>query len=185
MAVDSTPLNSWKVYSTGEQNQFQHPQYRLRSRYIRTKDPLPNMNYKQLEKALPPNYDLPKTRPPMESGERPPEFFEAEIPQLDESWVGEETLPVEEAPPVQEEFAYQISLNPTSGYVGDEVSVESVGGFPEIDGVYVNGTQANFVMVSYTNLVFEIPAGATSGPVELVYPDGSVLDAGILEVIGG
>jgi hypothetical protein len=177
MAVNTTPKNSWIVYTTGEQNQKQHPQYRLRSRYIKTKDYPPMMNYKQLEKALPPRYDLPFGETPMDGTENPPELLEA-TPELLEA----ELASVEESIQWTEEPEYRVSLTPETGSIGDEVSVEANWNLSEIIEVYVNGTYADFVCTSDTKLTFNIPDGATSGDVDLIDSSGRAIKVGSLRV---
>ena len=190
-AWNDTPVNSWTVYTTGEQNQRQHPQYRMRERYIKTKDPLPNMNYKQLEKALPESYDLPAAEVPDEDEEIPPELFEREAsdveiaPPVEKVPTAGKTPPKKKGPPKKEKPKARITLNPATGYVGDEITVEAPQGLPEIVEVQVNDFQADFVAVSPTILVFEIPVGGTSGPVKLVSSDGDVINAGTITIVNG
>lgn len=62
VGVDA-PINSWNNMDTRIPSI-----YKFRGRYTRTRDPLPVMNYKQLEEALPQNYNLPPGRVPMIQG---------------------------------------------------------------------------------------------------------------------
>lgn len=65
------------------------------------------------------------------------------------------------------------SLEPTNGPVGTEVTLEGTGFVPDEDEnrVTINGRPAEVVEASETELVFEVPRGATSGPVEVVARD--------------
>ncbi|MFD2246780.1 IPT/TIG domain-containing protein [Pontibacter ruber] len=57
-----------------------------------------------------------------------------------------------------------ITLNPTEGYVGDLVTITGAN-LTEVQGVWFNGVLANFAEVSETELVAEVPEGATTGTV--------------------
>jgi hypothetical protein len=135
------------------------------------------MNYKQLEKALPSSYDLPHGRPPMEGTETQTGFFEEEV------FPAEEVVQADEFVPPVEEIEGYVHLNPATGSVGDEISVESGWDISGTAEVYVNGFKADFVVVSETSLVLAIPQGATSGYVELVLTSGSIFSSEPLEVV--
>jgi hypothetical protein len=201
------PVNSWNDYSS-----MIPSLYKFRERYIRTRDPLPNMCYKQLEDALPPSYDLPMGENPMEGIENPPELLEADTSLVEESGddienslepettpieesgdgvesspepLEVETPPEEESPLLQEESESRVCLSPTKGSIGDEISLESDQELTEVTLVYVNGVPADFACVDNTHLIFVIPEGATSGTVKLTDSSGKVIVTVMLEVVSG
>ena len=180
-----TPILSWYDYSTRIPSNYQ-----FRGRYINTKDPLPNMNYKQLESALPSSYDLPLVEEPMEEGESPPELiFEEQAPPVEKAphieliLPAKKAPPVKQAPPAKKKSEDHISLTPATGSVGDEITVEAPQGLLEIHEVQVDDVTAKFVAVSNTSLVFEIPLGATSGTVRLFSSEGEVINIGIIKIV--
>lgn len=67
-----------------------------------------------------------------------------------------------------------LSFSPREGVPGDLVTFVGVGFGAGVNAVLFNGTAARVVSVSVPKVVAEVPQGATSGPVTLVTPRGSV-----------
>lgn len=67
-----------------------------------------------------------------------------------------------------------LSFSPREGVPGDLVTFVGVGFGAGVNALLFNGTPARVVSVSVPQVVAEVPQGATSGPVTLVTPRGSV-----------
>jgi len=68
------------------------------------------------------------------------------------------------------------SFTPTSGTVGSTVFVTGAG-FTGVSRVTFNGTPATFMSSGSTFLSARVPAGATSGPITVTTPGGTVRSA--------
>ncbi|MDZ7658803.1 IPT/TIG domain-containing protein [Fodinibius sp.] len=84
------------------------------------------------------------------------------------------------------------SINPQSGVVGTEVTItgENFSATPSENTITFNGTQAPVNSASTTELVTQVPEGATDGPVEVTVdsktgtgPDFDVVTTGLLDVV--
>src|SRR5215210_2358081 len=67
-----------------------------------------------------------------------------------------------------------LSFSPREGVPGDLVTFVGVGFGAGVNAVLFNGTAARVVGVTLPTVVAEVPQGATSGPVTIVTPRGSV-----------
>jgi len=50
-------------------------------------------------------------------------------------------------------------------------------------GVSFNGTAASYTVGSSSEIIANVPAGATTGPVQVVTPGGTLLSKGIFTVL--
>ncbi|MFL6649983.1 MAG: IPT/TIG domain-containing protein [Sulfurifustaceae bacterium] len=68
-----------------------------------------------------------------------------------------------------------VSFTPTSGAVGANVQIEGVGFGATIAGntVRFNGVSATILSASATEIIAEVPAGATTGPIQVTTAGGS------------
>ncbi|MBX3746960.1 MAG: IPT/TIG domain-containing protein [Verrucomicrobiae bacterium] len=64
-----------------------------------------------------------------------------------------------------------ISFHPPTGSTGTNVVLEG-GGFQGVTDVQFNGVKASFTATSPTRVTAVVPAGATTGPIKIVTPDG-------------
>jgi hypothetical protein len=67
-------------------------------------------------------------------------------------------------------------FTPASGLVGATVTINGTN-FTGATAVRFNGTAANFTITSATAIQATVPAGATSGPISVATPGGSVTSA--------
>ena len=74
------------------------------------------------------------------------------------------------------------SFSPTSGPIGTQVIIQG-SGFTGATIVSFNGTTASFLVNNNTQITTTVPAGATSGPISIVTPGGSVNSASPFTVI--
>jgi large repetitive protein len=75
------------------------------------------------------------------------------------------------------------SFNPTAGAVGTEVNIFGAN-FTGATAVRFNGTSALFDVMADDQIDADVPPGATSGPITVVTPSGSVVSAGNFTVGG-
>lgn len=74
------------------------------------------------------------------------------------------------------------AFSPSQGQVGASVTI-SGSGFSGASALRFNGTSASFSVSSDTQIVAVVPSGATSGPLALTAPGGSVTSAGSFTVL--
>jgi len=77
-----------------------------------------------------------------------------------------------------------ISFSPTHGAVGSVVTISGTGfsAVPSQNSVSFNGVAATVSSATQNQIVTSIPAGATTGPISVTSPLGSVTSAGIFQI---
>jgi serine protease len=74
-------------------------------------------------------------------------------------------------------------FSPTSGAIGTSVTISGAN-FSHVSAVKFNGANASFTILTATSITASVPAGATTGPISLTNPSGTITSAASFTVTG-